>query len=155
MYNRGHPPASCAVWLVGIIERTNDNGRRCVFLITQNRSARVLVPFIKKWVAPGSILLSDEWKGYGSELDQYYFRATVNHSKQFGRFAVVNGKEISVNTNHIEREWREVRKVLQCHQAEMFKEVLNREIFRHLFLAGKDKKEWPNIFLRKMAEVAK
>ena len=81
-------------------------------MLTEKRGADVLVPFIRKWIRPGSILISDCWAGYTSELDEFYLRERVNHSDEFAHFAVVDGLELSANTNHIEREWREVREVL-------------------------------------------
>ena len=103
-------------------------------------------------VEPVSILISDEWRGYTRELDAYYFRATVNHSVEFGYTAVVDGIELSVNTNHIEREWREVRKVVEFLPATRYQEKLNCEVFRLLYFAGRPKEELPFIFLEKMAE---
>ena len=154
-YHRGNPPSGSALWVVGIIERDNPEGRRCIFLLTENRSAKVLEPFIKKWVRPGSILISDEWKGYTKDLDQFYTRATVCHKREFAHHAVVDGLELSVNTNHIEREWREVRKVLMSRDMSSFTPQLNKEIFRHLFLAGKPVEQHPYIMLQKMAELVK
>ena len=122
----------------------------CIF-VTQKRGANELVPFIRKWVEPGSILISDEWRGYTQELAQHYYRATVNHSVEFGYTAFVDGVEISINTNHIEREWREVRKAVEFLPASRFQEKLNREVFLLLFFAGHLKEELPFIFLENMA----
>ena len=61
-------------------------------------------------------------------MDQYYTRATINHKKRLSYFSVVDGKEMMVNINHIEREWREVRKVLACKDKSRFQAELNKEV---------------------------
>ena len=96
-------------------------------------------------------MISGEWRGYTLELDAHCFRATANHSVQFGYTAVIDGIELSVNTNHIEREWREVRKVLEFLPASRYQEKLNREVFRLLYFAGHPMEELPYIFLERMA----
>ena len=152
-YQRGAQLVTENIWVVGVIERcaTGNRGRRAAFFITEKRGARELVPFIQKWVEPGSILISDEWRGYSRELARDYFRATVNHSVEFGYTAVVDGVEISINTNHIEREWREVREAVEFLPASRYQEKLNQEVFRLLFFAGRPKEELPYNFLEKMA----
>ena len=122
----------------------------CCFFVTRKLGGNELVPFIRKWVEPGSILISDEWRGYTQELAQDYYRATVNHSVEFGYTAIVDGVEMSINTNHIEREWPEVRKEVEFLHASRYQEKLNREVFRLLFFAGHPKEELPYI-LEKMA----
>ena len=154
-YGRGEPPKNSAVWIVGLIERDkNGEGRRSAFMLTTDRSAAVLVPFIRAWVKPGSILVSDEWRGYSRALDEFYIRAKVNHKRMFSYFAVVDGMEMKVNTNHIEREWREVRKVLACKATKRYKDEMNKEIFRLMFLAGKPVNEQAYILMKKMAELS-
>ena len=154
-YQRGAHLATEKIWAVGVIERArnDEGGRKAAFFITEKRGAGQLVPFIKKWVARDSILISDEWRGYSSELEPLYYRATVNHSVQCGYTAIVNGQEISINTNHIEREWREVRKVLEFLPPKEYQSKLNQEVFRLLYFRGRPKTELPYIFLEKMAEL--
>ena len=151
-YHRGAALVTSAVWVVGVIER-GAAGRRSAFLITERRGSDVLVPFIKQHVAPGSILISDEWKGYTSDLHGDYTVLSVNHSKEFGRYIVIDGVVLPVNTNHIEREWREVRKVVECRGLEAYAEQLNREIFRLLFFRDCPIEERPFIFLEKMGKL--
>ena len=99
-----------------------------------------------------SILISDEWKGYSRELERENVRATVNHFRMYGYGAIVDGVEMSVNTNHIEREWREVRKAIAYVPATEFPDQLSREVFRLQFFGRLPKRELPYIFLEKMAE---
>ena len=58
-------------------------------------------------------------------------------------------------TNHIEREWVEIRKVLAHISPEFYQAYLNKEIFRLLYLAGKDDDEKPYIFMQKTAQIRK
>ena len=155
-YHRGHQPASKDIWVVGLIERDRDeNGhRRTAFMLTDKRPASVLVPFIEKWVEKGTILLTDNWKGYDGSLDQIYFREKVDHKREFAHDWIVAGFELSINTNHIECEWVEVWKLMRHNRIETYGDMLNKEIFRQMFLAGEepDRQAW--IFLKIMAEVA-
>ena len=148
-YHRGAALVTSAVWVVGVIER-GVGGRRAAFLLTEERGGNVLVPFIKRHVARGSVLISDEWRGYTSDLHEDYTVLSVNHSKEFGRYVVLDGTIVPVNTNHIEREWREVRKVVTCRGLDRYAEQLNREIFRLLFFRDRPIEERPFIFLEKM-----
>ena len=152
-YHRGAALVTSAVWVVGVIERSGTGGRKAAFLLTERRSGDVLVPFIKQHIAPGTILISDEWKGYTDELQRDYTVLNINHSKEYGRYVVIDGVELSINTNHIEREWREVRKAVECRKLEQYAEELNREIFRLLFFCGCEVKERAFIFLEKMGEL--
>ena len=154
-YHKGHQPAAKDIWVVGLIERDRDDTgkRRCAFILTDKRPASVLVPFIEKWVEKGSILITDKWKGYDQSLDQIYFHETVNHKTEFAHEAIVDGLELSINTNHIEREWVEVRKLMRHCGLETYNDKLNREIFVQVVLAGHDPKRQPWIFMKIMAEV--
>ena len=154
-YHRGHPPTSKDVWVVGVIERDATNGRRSAFLLTNTRGADVLVPFIKEWVKEGSVLMSDCWRGYTDELDGYVLHERFNHSEEFAHVVVINGNEVSANTNHIEREWLEVRRVLMCKGPERYEEELAMEMFRLRFLAGKPVNEQAYVLMKKMAALKK
>ena len=123
--------------------------------MTRRRGADVLVPFIRENVAAGSILISDEWKGYTRVLEQDYTRLTINHSVEYGHTIDFNGQQISVNTNHIEREWVEVRKLVKNIPEDRYNEKLAKEIFRLMYFNRCPVKERPFIFLQKMAQTMK
>ena len=107
------------VWVVGVIERevTIDGrgatARKVAFLIVKRRDAETLTNFIVDRVWGGSILISDSWRGYTAFLQRMYTHCVVNHSVEYGKTAVVGGVTLRINTNHIEREWVEVRKALR------------------------------------------
>ena len=113
-YHRGHQPATDKLWVVGIVERELDGSglRRSAFLLTENRSSAVLVPFIREWVVPETIIITDRCKGYSDVLKEDFFRDTVVYEYEFAHEAEVDGLEFSSNTNHIEREWVEIRKAV-------------------------------------------
>ena len=156
-YHKGHQPAAKDIWVVGIIERDRDeNGhRRSAFMLTDRRPASVLVPFIEKWVEKGSIVMTDYWKGYNRSLDQIYFPEKVNHKTEFAHLGIVDGIEMSINTNHIEREWVEVRNAMRHNRISTYGDKLNREIFRQMFFAGEEPERQAWIFMKIMAELSK
>lgn len=87
-------------WVFGGIECDTKK----VFVLP-NRSAETLLPLIRKYVAPGSIIHSDKWRAMYDSLcnDTNYTHKIVNHSVNF-----VN-PETGVNTQNIERFWRDMR----------------------------------------------
>ena len=64
------------VWVFGGIEQES---KKCFLKIVEDRSAATLIPIIKRYVKPGSVILSDCWKAYSS-LKEGYTHLTVNHS---------------------------------------------------------------------------
>ena len=153
-FQRGAGLATEAIWAVGLIERRNDGPRKSAFMLTVRRNADALIPFIQENVLPGSILISDEWKGYTDVLERDYTRFTINHSEQFGRTILIGDTVFLINTNHIEREWVEIRKVVRNVAEARYVLEFEREVFRMLYFNGHPLKEWPFIFLEKMGELA-
>jgi transposase-like protein len=92
-YNRGHRVDG--VWVVVGVERTLV--RRVFMVRVENRSAETLIDIIKRYVAPGSIVHTDMWKGYAplsAKLNMTHH--TVNHSQHF------KDAETGVHTNTVE-----------------------------------------------------
>jgi len=83
------------IWVFGMVERKKSNIFK-VFIV-KKRNKDVLIPLINKFIKPGSIIYSDEWKAYNYIDNKIYTHKTINHSKSFAK------KEI--NTNHIENLW--------------------------------------------------
>ena len=65
-----------------------------------------MIPIIKKFVEPGTVILSDCWKAYSSLKSEGYHHLTVNHSIAF------KNKETGACTNLIESTWNAVKKSL-------------------------------------------
>ena len=102
-YDRGRPLSS--VWLFGGVERLTKK-KFIVPLIDdhQDRSAQTLIPLIKKYILPGTIIVSDGWKAYSSLRNEGYTHWVVNHSEQF-----VDPENPDIHTQNIERLWRDIK----------------------------------------------
>jgi transposase-like protein len=85
------------VWVLGMVEKTPE--RKIVCLPVDKRDGATLIPLIKKYVHPESIIHTDKWGGYIklSELEYQHF--SVNHSKNFV------DPITKAHTNTIEGNW--------------------------------------------------
>ena len=77
----------------------------------------------------------------------------MNHSVESCSTAVVGDVTIPINTNHIEREWVEVRKITKNIPEDKYNAKLEKEIFRLMYFNRCRFFERPFIFLQKMAEL--
>lgn len=73
-YHRGHRVEG--QWVFGGIE---DGTRKCVMVAVDKRDENTLLPVIKKWIKPGTLIISDCWKAYINLEKHGYFHSTVNH----------------------------------------------------------------------------
>ena len=78
-YHRGHKVEG--QWVFG--GRKKYNKHKIFMIPVHNRKATTLLPLIKKWIAPGSIIHSDCWKAYNGLTKMGYTHVTVNQSKEF------------------------------------------------------------------------
>ena len=108
---------------------------RTLFFVVPDRSAATLLPIIRKYVAPHSIIFSDAWPAY-SRLGMEYEHYTVVHKRRFVQYHFQEGNRrevVKITTNHIERMWvelrRDLRGVLKSEVAQRIDEVPYR-IFR-------------------------
>jgi transposase-like protein len=96
-YNRGRQTSG--QWYVGGVER----GTKRAFLVpVVNRSALTMTHVILNNVAPGTIIITDEWRAYRRamrEIEGYQHR-TVNHSFNF-----VDPVDVDIHTQNIEGFW--------------------------------------------------
>lgn len=103
-YHRGHRVEG--VWVVGGVERTPE--RRLFAVAVMDRRAPTLEALIRRYVHPGSIIITDCWKGYRTaalnRMGMEHF--TVNHSRGF-----VN-PETGADTNTIEGTWCGMKQVI-------------------------------------------
>ena len=86
-------------WVVGFY--IDDSNVR--FAEVPNRNGETLMQIIKKFVADGSVVVTDQWAGYNRLNDNDYHHFTVNHSANY--VDPITG----YHTNGIERMWSDVK----------------------------------------------
>ena len=87
--------------------------RKTLLFHVPDRKAATLVPIIRKYVKPGTVVFSDKWAGYVS-LGGTFQHFVVVHNRRFVKYNFMeDGLVMKVTTNHIERVWVEVRKTLR------------------------------------------
>ena len=84
------------------IRGIEQDSRKCFLVAVEKRDEATLLPIIKKWIEPGTIIISDCWKAYCNLEKHGFVHRTVNHSKEF-----VN--ENGDNINKIEGHWRQAK----------------------------------------------
>lgn len=57
--------------------------KHCFFEVVEDRSVATLIPIIKKYIRPGTTILSDCWYAYSTLSTEGYLHLTVNHSIEF------------------------------------------------------------------------
>ena len=140
-YHRGHRVEG--QWVFGGIE---EESRKCFLVPVEDRSEATLLPIIKEWIAPGTLIVSDCWKSYSKLSENGYLHETVDHSKEF-----VNSK--GFNTNKQEGHWRHMKTSLPMlgTRKEHFSSYLAEFIWRY---KHKDSDMF-KVFLRDIKELYK
>ena len=96
--------------LFGTKDRQKRN--RTVFVVFPDRRAETLLPIIPKYVRPNSIVFSEKWVAYnglGDDIKHY----SVTHKYRFVKYHFLPDRNVlKVTTNHIERLWVELRRIL-------------------------------------------
>jgi transposase-like protein len=85
--------------VLGMVERDGD----VVTRVIPDRSARTILPHVRKFVKEGSNVATDEYPGYRGLVVRGYRHETVNHSEK----EYVRG---DVHTNTIEAFWSNVKR---------------------------------------------
>jgi len=103
-HHRGNP-TGLKIWVFGMDERASNT---LIMYPVNDRSRSTLLPIIKRHVAPGSTIYSDEWSAYCDLNSEGYRHFTVIHKYTFKSFYrnVETGAIVEVNTNRIEGAWR-------------------------------------------------
>jgi transposase-like protein len=70
------------MWDLGGVDR---NTGQCFLhpCPANRRGAEVLLPLIRHWILPGSIIYTDEWGAYNSLTAEGYTHGSVNRTYQF------------------------------------------------------------------------
>jgi transposase-like protein len=123
-YNRGHHVEGA--WVFGGVEVTQE--RKFFALVVENRNANTLNELIKKFVLPGSVVITDGWKGHSLfKRDPSFTHYCVIHAIGF---KILEGK----HTNHIEGTWSGLKsnvpvmcRVIGRLQGKLFEFIWRRE----------------------------
>ncbi|XP_076180851.1 uncharacterized protein LOC143153468 [Ptiloglossa arizonensis] len=97
-YNKGH--ILSGEWIFGGIEIST---KKLFIEPVKDRTAETLLGAIKKWIKPGTTIISDAWKSYNCLDDDGYYDLTVNHKMNFV------DPSSGAHTQNIERTWRDTR----------------------------------------------
>jgi transposase-like protein len=99
-YHRGHRVDG--VWVIGGVEVTEE--RKLFVQTVSNRNRDTILKVLSKHIKPGSILITDCWKGYLDVEEQLNVRhLTVNHTLGF------KNDDTGACTNHIEGTWNAIK----------------------------------------------
>lgn len=98
-YHKGHKVEG--QWIFG--GRESKDKTKIFMVPVHNRKKDTLENLIKKYIKPGSVIISDCWKAYKDLHKLGYQHRTVNHSKFF------KDKITGACTNRIESEWRHAK----------------------------------------------
>ena len=123
-YNIGARLSMKQFWVFGMVDQ---NGK--VFLThVENRKEETLIPFIITYINEGTIIMSDEWKGYKNIPQPYFTHLTVNHSKNFVNPAT------GAQTQRIESIWNSCKQWLRkkhIRDRSLYQKYIEEWCFRH------------------------
>nr|VZI09813.1 unnamed protein product [Spirometra erinaceieuropaei] len=105
-------------WLIGMYDTAQ---RRAVFERVEDRRADCLIPVIRKWIAVGSVVVTDDWEGYHSLTSLGYTHTAIKRSKNF--VDPVTGKHM----NGVKAYWSNLKKRVRRSEP-----VNERNIWSHL-----------------------
>ena len=134
-YNRGR--ISQQVWVFGGIER--ESKRKIIVPLTDGqeglqRNKETLIPIIKKYIKPGSVIYSDKWGAYSTLSSHGYTHYQINHSANF-----VDPQDCSIHTQNIESLWRCFKK--HSKRPGMQTAYMEQYVLRFLFLQNFERKD--------------
>jgi transposase-like protein len=140
-YQRGHHVEG--VWIVGGVERTTE--RRIFLVKVENRNTKTLTDIIEKHVLPGSIIITDCWKGY-EKLDEKMdaTHLTVNHSKSF------KDNESGAHTNTIEGTWYGIKR--NINPRSRTQETIDGHLFEFIWRRDNQNNLWDS-FIDALANI--
>jgi hypothetical protein len=127
-YHRGRVLRN-SFWIFGGVERGNSS--RFFYVRVAQRSATVLLPLIRKFVAPGSRVMTDGWAAYGGigrMIGCDYEHCVVIHEHEF-----VHQVDRSIHTQTIESTWNSLKSQLKSMRGSketLVAEYLDEFLFR-------------------------
>ena len=101
-YNRGRMVDGH--WVFGGIERGTT---KSFMVVVDDRSAATLIPIIQRYIRPGTLIISDEWRAYSTLSSLGYTHQMVNHSQNFV------DPSTGAHTNSVEGYWSCVKRQMR------------------------------------------
>jgi ISXO2-like transposase domain len=77
-YNRGN--FVVGIWVFGGVEKTPE--RKCFLVVCPDRKRETFFEFIKRFILPGSVIISDKFSTLDEIEGYYYEHYSVNHSHE-------------------------------------------------------------------------
>lgn len=113
-HHRGKPKKGSQVWFFGGIER--GAGGQAFAVRVKDRKQATLFKIIKRYIRPGTLIISDEWRAY-LKLEKHmpqYTHMLIRHKKQTGggfskKVTLNDGTEMNINTNKCEGLWAHLK----------------------------------------------
>ena len=96
--------------------------RRPVLKLVKNRSRRRLLPIIRKYIRPGSDVISDCWGAYNRLSHDGYIHYQVNHQRHFDH------PGSGAHTQHIERAWRNYKEDIYRYRGNLSEKALKMNL---------------------------
>lgn len=125
-----------------------------------DRKQRTLFKIIKKWIRPGTVIISDEWPAYlqmERRMPQYRLMLIRHKKKTGGGFSRVvkmeDGSELNVNTNKCEGLWCHLKhktKRIYGTSTNLTDSYMMEALFRQNTRASKE--SISNAFVKKLKE---
>ena len=134
-YNRGHRVEG--VWVFGGVEVTEQ--RRLFAVVVNARDNQTLNELILQHVLPGSIVVTDGWKGYSQfKQNELFSHQSVNHSMEYVNVA-------GFHTNHIEGTWNGIK--MRIPPQSRTKRRIHGRLFEFIWRRTHESRLW-SAFLR-------
>lgn len=149
-YNRGRilgpvdeaTQARSQCWVIGGVERSvagrrkaldragrSAAGRGKAFIaMVPRRDGPTLLAAIQQHIAPGTRVLTDQWRGYSRLREHDYGHATVNHSIEF-----VSSEDPQVHTQSIENLWKHLKDRVRLYGTMRVQATLHHRCNEFLF----------------------
>ena len=102
-----------------------------------DRSADTLLPLIRRHIAPGTIILSGEWRSYLGVPNIGYHHDTVNHSVTFVSHTGVHTNNIEGVQGLLKAELKIMRGMVPTQIPQYLDEFMIRRMFRNEDLLAK------------------
>lgn len=127
-------------WVFGGVERGTN---KCFMVVVPNRSADVLLDIIRRYIRPGTIIISDCWRAYNTLQHEGFQHLTVNHSYNF------KDPVTGAHTNSIEGTWSAIKRQLSSNTNT---DLLESSLFEYMWRRRHtDSNNVYNVFLEAVA----